>query len=204
MTARYIRVSSPKQNTARQNHFKDGEVVFTDYISGAVPFANRPQAKVLLEEAKMGNIHLIVVSSIDRLGRSTLDVLSTINYLHNLGTTVFVENLGLYSLTDGEENPTFKLIVCVLANLAEMERMAIRERQLQGIEIAKLKGIYRGRQKGTNESSTDFLSKYPIVVSYLKRHSHYTLKEIAKLGNCNINTVQKVKKILKESNIVQN
>lgn len=202
MTARYIRVSSQKQNIARQTKCGEDEIVYTDYVSGAIPFSERLKAKELLAEVFAGNVDLIVVNSIDRLGRSTLDVLSTINLLHKNGATLFVENLGLKSLSDGQENPTFKLIVAVLANIAEMERTALRERQLQGIAIAKSNGTYKGRQKGTNESSQEFLSKYPVVVSYLKKQNHYTLKEIAKLGNCNINTVQKVKKILKENDTV--
>lgn len=199
MTARYIRVSSSKQNIARQTKCVENEIVFTDYVSGSIPFNERPKAKELLEEVYAGNVNLIVVSSIDRLGRSTLDVLSTINLLHTNGATVFVENLGLESLTNGNENPTFKLIVAVLANIAEMERTTLRERQMQGIAIAKAKGSYKGREKGTKETAEDFLSKYPVVVAYLKKQSHYTLQEIAKLGCCNINTVQKIKKTLIES-----
>lgn len=198
MKARYIRVSTSSQNTARQEKKDNSEIVFIDKISGSIPFNERPQAKELLKEIKKGNLNYLTISSIDRLGRNTLDVLTTINELHNLNTTVFVENLGLQSLNDGTENPTFKLIISVLANISEMEKNTMRERQLEGIAIAKLNGTYTGRQKGTRESTKEFLAKYPSVVSYLTKKTQYSLKEIAKISGCNINTVQKVKKVLKE------
>ena len=114
MKARYIRTSSLNQNEARQlvrQH--SGEQVFIDKISGAVPFDKRPQAKVLLDAALNGSINYISVSSIDRLGRSTIDVLQTLEALTKINVVVKVDNLGLESMVAGKENPTFKLIVSV-------------------------------------------------------------------------------------------
>jgi DNA invertase Pin-like site-specific DNA recombinase len=198
MKARYIRTSSLHQNEARQliRQNKD-EQVFIDKISGAVPFDKRPQAKILLDAANKGEIKYISVSSIDRLGSSTLDVLQTLELLTKVNVVVKVDNLGLESLVNGKENPTFKLIVSVLANISEMERTTLRERQLEGIAIAKLqKGVYNGRVKGTTETKEKVLQKYSKVVSYLKRDIKPTFVEIAKLCDCSKNTVQKVKKIM--------
>ncbi len=198
MKARYIRTSSINQNEARQliRQHKD-EQVFIDKISGAVPFDKRPQAKILLDAAIKGNINYISVSSIDRLGRSTIDVLQTLESLTKINVIVKVDNLGLESMVDGKENPTFKLIVSVLANISEMERTTLRERQLEGIALAKLqKGVYNGRVKGTTETKEQVLQKYSKVVSYLKRDIKPTFIEIAKLCDCSKNTVQKVKKLL--------
>ena len=196
-TARYIRVSCTTQNTARQERQNIDEIQFIDRISGTIPFSDRPQAKLLLQAISEGKINSITVSSIDRLGRSTIDLLTTIEKLHKLNIPVFVENLGLYSLVSGKENNTFSLIISVLSSLASMERSQMLERQREGILIAKQKGnIYRGRDKGTTESIKDFLAKYPAVIFYLKKDIPPTLKEIAKLTDCNINTVQKVKKAI--------
>jgi DNA invertase Pin-like site-specific DNA recombinase len=198
MKARYIRTSSLHQNEARQliRQHKD-EQVFIDKISGAIPFDKRPQAKLLLDAASKGEIKYISVSSIDRLGRSTLDVLQTLELLTKVNVIVKVDNLGLESLVNGKENPTFKLIVSVLANISEMERATLRERQLEGIAIAKLqKGVYNGRVKGTTETKEQVLQKYSKVVFYLKRDIKPTFIEIAKLCDCSKNTVQKVKKLL--------
>ena len=198
--ARYIRTSTLNQNEARQlvrQH--EDEQVFIDKISGAVPFDKRPQAKILLDAATKGDIQYISVSSIDRLGRSTIDVLQTLECLTKLSVVVKVDNLGLESMVSGKENPTFKLIVSVLANISEMERTTLRERQLEGIAIAKLrKGVYNGRVKGTPESREKVIEKYSNVVKYLKKDIKPTFEEIAKLCDCSKNTVQKVKKILLE------
>jgi hypothetical protein len=198
MKARYIRTSTLNQNEARQlvRQHSD-EQVFVDKISGAIPFDKRPQAKLLLDAASKGEIKYISVSSIDRLGRSTLDVLQTLELLTKVNVVVKVDNLGLESLVNGKENPTFKLIVSVLANISEMERVTLRERQLEGIAIAKLqKGVYNGRVKGTTETKEQVLLKYSKVVSYLKRDVKPTFIEIAKLCDCSKNTAQKVKKIM--------
>lgn len=196
MKARYIRTSTLKQNEERQlvkQH--PGERIFIDKISGAIPFEKRPQAIELLNAIIKGEINYISVSSIDRLGRSTLDVLQTIDSFTKSNVVVKVDNLGLESLVDGKENPTFKLIISVLANISEMERATLRERQLEGIQIAKIKGIYKGREKGTTLTRTEVLEKYSNVVTYLKRNKT-TYKEIGKLCDCSKNTVVKVKKIL--------
>jgi DNA invertase Pin-like site-specific DNA recombinase len=91
------------------------------------------------------------------MGRSTLDVLQTLDVLTKLNVVVKVDNLGLESLVNGKENPTFKLIISVLANISEMERLSLRERQLEGIQIAKRNGVYKGREKGTSETKEEVL-----------------------------------------------
>jgi DNA invertase Pin-like site-specific DNA recombinase len=132
MKARYIRTSTHKQNEERQlARQHPDEKIFLDKISGAISFGDRPQAQVLLTAIKNGEINYISISSIDRLGRSTLDVLQTIDALTKLNVVVMVDNLGLQSLVNGKENPTFKLIISVLANISEMERISLRERQLK-------------------------------------------------------------------------
>ena len=65
----------------------------------------------------------------------------------------------MYSMIDNKVNPAFKMIVSVLVNVAEIERNHMRERQKQGIEIAKAKGIYKGRLYGSNISDEQFLGK---------------------------------------------
>jgi DNA invertase Pin-like site-specific DNA recombinase len=122
-------------------------------------------------------------------------VLQTIDTFTKKGVVLKVDNLGLESLVAGKENPTFKLIVSVLANIGEMERTTLRERQLEGIQVAKNAGKYKGREKGTTETKEEVLRKYAPVVLYLKKQ-RMTFKEIAKLCDCSKNTVIKVKKVL--------
>lgn len=198
MKARYIRVSTLNQNIERQmaKQYKD-EILYIDKISGSIPFIKRPEALKLIKDVVENKITYVSISSIDRLGRNTLDVLQTIEQLHLKNICLKVDNLGLESLTNGKENPTFKLIVSVLANISEMERNSILERQQEGITIAKAKGTYKGRIKDTSETTEQFLEKYPNVVFYLNKKTPPTLLEIAKLTDCSKNTVQKVKRKLK-------
>ena len=202
MKARYIRTSTLKQNEERQlvrQHPE--EKIFIDKISGAIPFAKRPQAKELLKGVSSGEINYVSVSSIDRLGRTTLDVLQTIDHLTQNNVVVKVDNLGLESLINGKENPTFKLIISVLANISEMERNSLRERQMEGIQLAKLKGTYNGRQKATTTPRKEILTKYASVVNYINRKS-FSYNEIARLSGCSKNTVVKIQKLLKEPELV--
>ncbi len=194
MKARYIRVSTINQNEALQvakQHVD--EQVFLDKISGAIPFAERPEAKKLLNAIKTGEIRYISTSSIDRLGRSTLNVLEVIQGFTSAGVVLKIDNLGLESMVEGKENPTFKLIMSVLANIAEMERAALRERQLEGIEEAKKHGVYKGRIKGTTESNEEIMQKYPEVVRFIRMKK--PLRDIASRCAVSLGTVQKVKKL---------
>lgn len=197
MKARYIRVSTLNQKIERQlsKQYPD-EILYIDKISGSVPFSKRVQGAQLLNDLTALKINYISISSIDRLGRDTIDVLQTIEKLHSKNICLKIDNLGLESLINKKENQTFKLIVSVLANISEMERNSILERQKEGIAIAKAKGIYRGRVKNTSESSEKFLLKYPRVVNYLNKKDPPTIIEIAKLTDCSKNTVQKVKRYL--------
>ena len=108
--------------------------------------------------------------------------------------TLKVDNLGIESLVNNKPNSAFKLIISVMANIAEMERDTMLERQKVGIKIAIAKGVYKGRVKGSKESDEQVLAKYKEVVKYLKRGQ--SLRDIAKLCNVSLGTVQKVKKIL--------
>jgi len=201
MKARYIRVSSLTQNIARQlaRQYKD-EILYIDKISGAVQFSMRPEGIKLLEEIPGKKINYLSISSIDRIGRNTLDILQTIQKLHSYNVCLKVDNLGLESLLNGKESPTFKLIVSVLANVSEMERETMLERQKEGIAIAKANGIYKGREKNSYESTDKFLAKYQTVITYLKKSNSPSISDIAKLCNCSKNTVLKVKNKLIEKN----
>ena len=78
MKAKYIRISTLDQNSSRQTDF-DGKQ-FSDKCSGTIPFKERPKAIKLLEDTSITEVH---VHSIDRLGRNTLDIMQTIQYLTN-------------------------------------------------------------------------------------------------------------------------
>ena len=84
-----------------------------------------------------------------------------------------------------------------MANIAEMERESILERQREGIALAKLKGIYKGRVLGSKESEEDFLAKYKEVVKSLKKGN--SVRDTAKICKVSTGTVQKVKRLMKKA-----
>lgn len=194
---KYIRVSTTDQNTARQ-----GSSEYVDRCSGSIPLSQREAGSRLLEEVNKGLIDTIQVHSIDRLGRSTIDILQTIEYLTSKGVNVISEKEGLQTLINGKTNPTAKLVLGVMATLAEFERANIRERQREGIREAQKRGEW-GERKRKAEDVETFLNK-PQISQVVKK-----LKNGGSLSDCQTvrvkgqpvlvsrPTVIKVKKILK-------
>ena len=196
--ARYIRVSTGNQKTARQEARQNkDEIIFTDIVSGSIPFENREKGKDLMKAIQSGEIDYVSVSSIDRLGRNLYNILTTLEFFKENGIILKVDNLGIESLVNGKENSAFKLIISVMANIAEMERESILERQREGIALAKLKGIYKGRVLGSKESEEDFLAKYKEVVKSLKKGN--SVRDTAKICKVSTGTVQKVKRLMKKA-----
>jgi DNA invertase Pin-like site-specific DNA recombinase len=199
MKARYNRISTANQNLERQlikqNH---DEVLFNDVVSGSVPFGERAKGKELINKIEVGQINYVVVSSIDRLGRNLFDIVGTLEYFNSKGVILRVDNLGLESMVMGKINPTFNLIISVMANVAQMERESLLERQKEGIAVAKAKGIYTGRVKGSVESDDEVLSKYRDVVKFLKMGK--SLRDITGRCKVSLGTVQKVKQIMSKMN----
>nr|WP_315172326.1 recombinase family protein [uncultured Flavobacterium sp.] len=199
MKARYNRISTANQNLERQIAKQNpDEVLYNDVVSGSIAFAERLRGKELINDIEAGNVNYVVVSSIDRLGRNLHDIINTLEYFSNNSVVLRVDNLGLESMVLGKQNPTFNLIVSVMANVAVMERETLLERQREGIAIAKSKGVYNGRVKGSVESDSEVLAKYKDVVKFLKMGK--SLRDTVSRCNVSLGTVQKVKQIINKSN----
>jgi DNA invertase Pin-like site-specific DNA recombinase len=201
MKARYNRISTPNQNLERQIAKQNpDEVLFNDIVSGSVAFSEREKGMELINLIESGVIDFISVSSVDRLGRGLNDIINTLSYFSSKGVTLRVDNLGLESITLGKANPTFNLIISVMANVAQMERETLLERQREGIAIAKANGVYNGRVKGSTESDTEVLAKYRDVVKFLKMGK--SLRDVKSRCNVSLGTVQKVKQILSKDTVL--
>ena len=100
----------------------------------------------------------------------------------------------MYSLIDGKSNFSFKMIISVLGNVSELERLNMLEKQKQGIALAKLKGAYKGRLQGTIITDDEILTKYKSAVKELRNGQ--SLRRSAKIGGCSLGTAQKIKSIL--------
>lgn len=201
MKARYNRVSTANQNLERQLAKQNpDEVLYNDVVSGSVAFRERAKGKQLVADIEANKVNYVVVSSIDRLGRNLYDIINTLEYFNSKGVTLRVDNLGLESIVSGKINPTFNLIISVMANVAEMERQTLLERQQEGIAIAKAKGFYKGRVKGTTETDAEVLAKYKDVVKFLKMGK--SLRDVKSRCNVSLATVQKVKQVLSKDAVL--
>ena len=203
MKARYNRISTANQNLERQIAKQNpDEVLYNDVVSGSIAFAERLRGKELINDIDAGKINYVVVSSIDRLGRNLHDIINTLEYFSNNSVVLRVDNLGLESMVLGRQNPTFNLIVSVMANVAVMERETLLERQREGIAIAKLKGVYNGRVKGSVETDAEVLVKYRDVAKFLKMGK--SLRDVKSRCGVSLGTVQKVSALLKKDKEVVN
>lgn len=141
----YVRVSAADQNEARQLEAL-GEVdrLFSEKVSGKNT-SDREKLKEMLAYVREGDT--VRVKSPDRLARSTTDLLSLVEQLRTKGVAVeFVDNPALNT-----DTPQGEFMLTILAAVAQLERATIRERQAEGIAIAKRNGVYDRAPKLTPE-----------------------------------------------------
>ncbi|WP_319585595.1 recombinase family protein [uncultured Desulfobulbus sp.] len=137
----YVRVSSFDQNPERQLEHIDVGKVFTDKASGKD--VQRPELERLLAFVREGDT--VVVHSMDRLARNLDDLRRIVQSLTQRGVRMEFVKEGL--TFTGEDSPMANLMLSVMGAFAEFERSLIRERQREGIALAKQRGAYRGRKK---------------------------------------------------------
>lgn len=136
----YVRVSSLDQNPERQLEQVQVDRIFTDKASGKD--TQRPELDSLLTFVREGDT--VVVHSMDRLARNLDDLRSLVQQLAARGVRVeFVKECLTFT---GEDSPMANLMLSVMGAFAEFERTLIRERQKEGIALAKQRGVYRGRK----------------------------------------------------------
>lgn len=180
----YVRVSSYDQNEARQlEHMGELDRIFTDKASGKN--TERPQLQELLSYVREGDT--IIIHSMDRLARNLDDLRQLVNTQTRRGICVqFIkENL----IFTGEDSPMSNLMLSVLGAVAQFERDLIKERQKEGIILAKKRGVYKGRKKSLSPEKIEEL-KRRIEAKEKKLHlareygiSRETLYQYLKQGN---------------------
>lgn len=162
MRIKYNRTSTVNQDGERFKLDKDNYdlVLFDKGVSGKVPFSEREKGKQLTELIIKGKVTELVVEELSRLGRNTIDVLSTLHWLEEKGVNVVVRGMGnLQSQVDGKKNPIWNLITSVMSSLYELEREQILERTEMGRKMYVINGGKLGRKIGSNENIQTFLNK---------------------------------------------
>ncbi len=149
----YVRVSTYDQNPDRQLEDIKADKIFTDKVSGKE--IKRPELKNLMDFVRAGDT--VVVHSMDRLARNLDDLRKTVQNLTERGIKIsfLKENLSF----SGEDSPVANLMLSVLGAFAEFERSLIKERQLEGIALAKKNGVYKGRKKALSSDKIKLIKK---------------------------------------------
>jgi DNA invertase Pin-like site-specific DNA recombinase len=147
----YVRVSAFDQNPERQLESIELDCIFTDKASGKD--VQREQLDALIAFVRAGDT--VVVHSMDRLARNLDDLRRIVQSLTDKGICIqfMKENLSF----TGEDSPMANLMLSVMGAFAEFERALIKERQREGIALAKQRGAYRGRKRVLSDEDITLL-----------------------------------------------
>jgi DNA invertase Pin-like site-specific DNA recombinase len=181
----YTRVSTVSQSTEQQLFTlrevanRNGAIVseFTDTISGSTD--SRPGLDACLLAARQKKFDVLYCYSIDRLGRSTKNLISVVEMLQELKVDLFFYREGIDTTT-----PTGKCVFTILGSVAELERNLIRERVVSGLDKARRNGVRLGRPTVMNDSM--------VTAVRLLRDKGMTVRNIAAQLRCGVGTVYKV------------
>ncbi|MBL4706512.1 MAG: recombinase family protein [Flavobacteriales bacterium] len=187
----YLRVSTVDQNTDRQlaDTGINFDNTFTDKCSGST--TKRPELMRMDEFVRKGDT--IHVHSIDRLARNTANLLELVTNWNDRGVSVVIHKENM-KFTNDTNDATSKLMLTILGAVADFELSMIKERQREGIEQAKARGVYKGgaHQKTKPEVRENVLKLLDEGVS---------IRKTAARLNIGLSTVSRIKKADKEEAI---
>lgn len=200
----YARVSSvsDRQDTTRQvqdlqsyadKHDLIVEKVFEEHISGAKKLEERQVLQECITYCIEHSVRFLLLSELSRLGRSTLQVLRSLEKLHEAKVSVFIQNLGIFSLLDdGRVNPIASILITVLAEMSNIERSNIQYRLNSGRAQDIANGGKLGRKVGYQKPVEELREEYKNAIALLRKG--YSVRAVAKLEGFSPTTIQKVKK----------
>lgn len=160
----YARVSSTGQNLARQIELlknAGATKIFTEKVSGA-KLENRPVLNEVLNLIRWDDT--LIVTELDRLGRREKDLTNIINTINKKGSSLEILSLPSTKIEDPALNKLVNnLILEIYKYISEQERKRIKERQRQGIELAKKKGKYKGRKRKFTKESPQIIQAFKLL-----------------------------------------
>ena len=197
MIVKYLRISTTKQDIARQDMQLDKlginfDKEYIDKITGKAK--ERPMLNKMIVELSDGD--MVYCESISRLGRSLKDLIDIIEALVNKGVRVIIVKEGIDT-----DSSTYKLLLAIFGGVAEMERETIQERVIQGVERCKATGQTKtgkwfGRQEKQIEDLPKDFKKY-----YIKMlNKEITKVEMAKLLEVGRATIYRWIQLFEEHN----
>ena len=203
MKIKYNRTSTIQQEGKRFDLDKTEYdlTIFDKGVSGKIPFSEREGGIKLTTLVNEGKVTEVVVEELSRLGRNTIDTLTTLKFFEDNGVNVVVKSMGnLQSMVNKKKNPIWNLITSVMSSLYELERENILERTEMGRKMYVMNGGKLGRKVGTTENRSDFLKKEKTqkIVSLLEKGK--SVRDISGRLGVSTKTVVKVRKYV-DSNI---
>ncbi len=175
------------------------EKIFTNKVSGAKRNEERQEILEMIEFVETHSVDRVCVLEISRLGRNTLEALKVIQLLNDHGICLFVKNYNLETIINGKINPVASLICTILLEIAQMERLTIRERMASGREqyIAKCRaeGIKMGRPATYRKTDEAMKIQYAKEISLLRKG--LSLRQIHAITGTAIMTIRKLYKYSK-------
>ena len=199
----YSRVSSESQHNQRQiinlktvAQEKGWHVrrVFQEKISGTIRSGSRNEFKALLDYIDKTPIQVIMTSEISRIGRRVVDVLNFVELLHEKGIALYIQQFNMLTMENGKENPVARMLLQMLSIGAEMENSQRKTRQNEGIQLAKINGVYSGRVNGAKSNPSVLMNKYQNISELIDK-SDLSVRRIARITGHSINTVRKIKQL---------
>jgi DNA invertase Pin-like site-specific DNA recombinase len=189
----YARVSSTEQNLARQEELlrdAGAEKIFMEKQSGA-EIKNRPKLLEMLDYIREEDI--VIVAELDRLGRNTKNLDYIINTIQNKGASLQILNLPTTQTQDPNLNRLLNnLILELYKYIAETERQKIKERQKQGIELAKQQGKYKGRKRKYTKDSPQIMQAFKLL------DKGYSIRKSAESTGINYQTLRNYIKLYRK------
>lgn len=190
MVRYYVRVSTFEQKIDRQlTAYDKADFTYIDKMSGTTK--ERPELQRLLSDLVPNDI--VVVKSLDRLSRSTRDLLELVDLIKSKHAFLKVLDLNIDTSTS-----LGKFFLTIIAGIAQLEHDNIRERILEGVAIAKANGKYKGREKGAIKLKGDALKRF--VYFY---NLGMNVTNLAKEFNVYRPTVYRWIKVLKSRGTIQ-
>lgn len=204
----YSRTSTVLQNSARQiETFKNHEgfdpsKLYVERIQGNVPFMERPEAVKMFDEiTNQKGACTVTVDSIDRLGRSLIDILNTIDLFTKNKINLKSIKEGFNTLLDnGEVNPMAQLVISCMGSIAEMNRNQIKTRAMEGIKVAQALGKFQGRKIGAIQTDEKLLQRHQTIVKKLQKG--IPIRDITQITGSSSATITKVKKVMVNRNLL--
>jgi len=204
----YSRTSTVLQNSARQvETFKNHEGyhpsrLFVERIQGNVPFMERPEAVKMFDEiTNQTDACTVTVDSIDRLGRSLIDILHTIDLFTKNKINLKSIKEGFNTLLDnGDVNPMAQLVISCMGSIAEMNRNQIKMRSMEGIKVAQALGKFQGRKLGAVQTDEKLLQRHQTIVKKLQKGM--SMRDITQITGSSSATICKVKNVMINRNLL--